>query len=242
MTTNLFLGFDVGGEGGRGGSHRTDGCRGHFGWSICCENGDGQLGCLGTGLARSAWDAADQVKDQIKVLHPEDNFRVLAAGIDAPLLWNKKGDKQGYRRAEDILEQTSSNPTAAYRLPGEVTMQGPLIAWYIGAEWSLMITETYPRVFRQLLERINQREMVRDSKPFNKRLDRSTTQLSAKAVLYVVRPELPRPPPLYVQIPRSDLPRRMREQARTGRRAMRDGGMGSNTKTRLAYGELAKPL
>ncbi|MYC34826.1 MAG: hypothetical protein F4X64_16845 [Chloroflexi bacterium] len=105
------------------------------------------------------------MKDEIEARYREDNFHVVAAGIDAPLLWNKRGDRQGYRKAEDDLATALEAigrrpPTAAYRLPGEVTMQGPLIAWYLGAEWNVAITESYPRVFRQLLEYINRCDLL----------------------------------------------------------------------------------
>ena len=164
-TVNLYLGLDAGGEGGQGGSNKTDGCRGHFGWSICYEGGGGHLERLCTGLARYAQDAITQVKDNINALYPDGNFIVLAAGIDAPLLWDKRGDRRGRRKAEDDLTQALQGinkqpPMAPYELPGEVTVQGPLAAWHLSAEWDLTITESYPRVFRQLLNHVDQVEMV----------------------------------------------------------------------------------
>ena len=60
----------------------------------------------GTGLATDAWDAITQVQAAIEAQYPEGNFVVVAAAIDAPLLWNKRGDEMGYRRADNDLRNT----------------------------------------------------------------------------------------------------------------------------------------
>ena len=156
MTTKLFLGFDPGGE------HKSAKCKGHFGWSICYENGNDCLMRLKTGLAKDAWDAITQVKGKIRNRYPEDNFLVLAAGIDSPLLWNKKGNKMGYRRADCVLRKVVSDDDVKRRvvvpngLYGAVGMQGPLLARHLRQEWDLMITESHPTVFRHLLSCVNQ--------------------------------------------------------------------------------------
>lgn len=168
MATKLFIGFDPAGAGGSDRCRRSNRhdrpCQGHFGWSICCESDNDLLQRLETGLAKDARGALTQVQGEIKARYPDDNFMVVAAGIDAPLQWNSRGDRQGYRRADDelirVLNATLGEPKrvmAPYRLAGEVGLQGPLVAGLLAAEWDPMITESHPTVFRHLLDHINQR-------------------------------------------------------------------------------------
>ena len=112
-------------------------------------------------------EVPSQVQGEIKARYPDDNFMVVAAGIDAPLQWNSRGDRQGYRKADDelirVLNATLGEPKRVmppYRLAGEVGLQGPLVAGLLAAEWDPMITESHPTVFRHLLDHINQRQMV----------------------------------------------------------------------------------
>ena len=124
-TKDLFLGFDPGG-------HGRPSSKGKFGWSICGEV-DGLLQeRLQTGLAHDAWEAINQVKGAIASLGPRDNPWVRAAGIDAPLLWNKRGDRKGYRKADCVLRRTLRDqnlPTASVLAPnalyGATTDGGP---------------------------------------------------------------------------------------------------------------------
>ena len=172
MATNepveLFLGFDPGGEG-------RPNSRGNFGWSICKEV-DGSLKRLDTGLSKNAWDAIDRVKSAINAHYPHGNFHVMAAGIDAPLLWNKRGDRKGYRKADDVLikvlKETGgpwNSVVAPNGLYGAVGMQGPLLARHLSGEWALMITESHPTAFRYLLSHVEQPEMVKTAVHFRRR-------------------------------------------------------------------------
>ena len=171
MATKLFLGFDPGGAGGTDRCKKRNQhdrpCQGHFGWSICCEDDSDRLERLETGLAQHARDVLNQVQGTIEARYSEGNFLVVAAGIDAPLQWNRIGDRQGYRRADDdlirVLNATQGHPkrvVAPYRLAGEVGLQGPLVAGLLGGRWDLMITESHPTVFLHLLAHSNQPQMV----------------------------------------------------------------------------------
>jgi hypothetical protein len=75
-TVNLSLGFDPTGDN-------------KFGWSICKEI-TGGLELVKPGLVDDAWAAINTVKDEIRSQYPQGNSRVLAAGIDVPLLWNRR--------------------------------------------------------------------------------------------------------------------------------------------------------
>ena len=150
---NIFLGFDPGGGGGKRAR------KGKFGWSICREV-DGQLQRVKAGLAKEAWDALDKVKSELEIYNRQGNTRVLAAGIDAPLLWTRTGG----REVDVILRQALKNsefPTRALggtvqsinSLQGSVVVQGILLVrclWAAGWD-SLLITESHPRVLEHIL-------------------------------------------------------------------------------------------
>ena len=138
---NIFLGFDPGG----GGKPKE---KGKFGWSICREVG-GQLERVTTGLAKEAWDALSQVKNELERYNRQSNARVFAAGIDAPLFWTRTGK----RTVDDFIKQESGiRPLPIASLYGAAAVQGPLLARHISDTWdSLPITESYPRVLEYLL-------------------------------------------------------------------------------------------
>ena len=142
---DIFLGFDPGGAGTG---------KGNFGWSICREV-DGKLERVTTGLAKEAWDALNQVKDE---LTRQGSTRVLAAGIDAPLFWTKTGK----REVDAFIEHKSRiKPIPINSLYGAAAVQGPLLAKHISDTWdSLPITESYPRVLEHQLTRIGKHQMV----------------------------------------------------------------------------------
>ena len=148
---DFILGFDPGGQG-------------NFGWSVCKEVGD----CLSppepgkTGLANDAWDAMKQVKGALP-----DNPTVLAAGIDAPLQWNKRGDRKGYRKADcelrRVLEETQGpvgRVLPINSLYGAVVVQGSLLVRHLSHKWDLAISESHPKVLEHLLCHMGQPEMV----------------------------------------------------------------------------------
>ena len=149
---NLFLGFDPGGEG-------------NFGWSICREVAGVLQPRPTTGLADNAWDAITQVKDAIASLIPQYDSSVLAAGIDAPLMWNKIGDNYGRRGVDDILINALANNglemnsvLAPNSLYGAVVVQGPVLARQLSETWDLVVSESHPKVLEQLLPLTKQPE------------------------------------------------------------------------------------
>ncbi len=164
MTTKLFMGFDPGGAGSSRGC--IAGCRGHFGWSVCCESAHGIVGRLDNGLSTDAWGAVKRVKAVIEAQFPEGNCLVVAAGIDVPLLWNKKGDNKGTRNADIVLRQALNDTgfprrsvggtvQAINSLRGADVVQGLLVARHLREKWDLMITESHPKAFHHLLFRVN---------------------------------------------------------------------------------------
>lgn len=136
---SFILGFDPGG-------------RGNFGWSICRVVG-GQLRCPTTGLANHAMHAMQSVQQAL----PNDP-NILAAGIDAPLLWSTAGNRNIDGILRDALRALRNNPfpiprvLAVNSLWGSVTVQGVLLAKDLSEVWpKLTITESYPRALRCLL-------------------------------------------------------------------------------------------
>lgn len=148
---DIFLGFDPGGEG-------------NFGWSICRED-KGSLEIFEKGLADDAWHALCKVKQALASDDEMNNSPVKAAGIDAPLMWNSRGDMKGYRKADCRLLRTltvtrgpKDRVLACNSLFGAVVVQGPLLARHLSKAWEPkpMITESHPKVFHHLLSKVNQ--------------------------------------------------------------------------------------
>ena len=144
--TGFILGFDPGGTG-------------NFGWSICQEVGGTLQPPATIGLANDAWDAITQVREALPT-----NPTVLAAGIDAPLFWSKRGN----RRVDDILRKAlRDTPPPAPRfdrkvlsvngLWGAVLVQGVLVGRHLHEQWrDLKLTESHPTAFRYLLQHSGQ--------------------------------------------------------------------------------------
>ena len=164
---NLFLGFDPGGKG-------------KFGWSVCREVAGG-LQCVKTGLADDAWHAIGKANESIAHGEHMHNSPVRAAGIDAPLLWNKRGDRKGYRKADCILRRAlnkthgpANRVLAINSLLGAVVVQGLLLVRHLSEmprARDMMITESHPAAFRHLLSKARQPEM-------KKTADRLTADLA----------------------------------------------------------------
>jgi hypothetical protein len=152
-STNIILGFDPGGK--------TDG--GNFGWCICSEDDCGFLtGPPTTGLAKDAKDAIRKVKKAL--MSSGCNPSVLAAGIDAPLFWSTKGDRQIDEAIRNALRNTKfpkkslgGTPVTVNSLRGSVLVQGMLLGHYLREEWTdLEITESHPRALKHLLKHTGQ--------------------------------------------------------------------------------------
>ena len=159
-SNGFILGFDPGGKG-------------KFGWSICrVSNGQLQQP-LETGLADDAWDALLKVKQELGRYSPSGNPPVLAAGIDAPMFWSKRGN----RTVDDVLRDTLKDSLPKIRvlavnsLWGAVLVQGMLVGKYLREEWrDLKITEAHPNALWYLLRHSEQSEVV-------KMVEHATTRL-----------------------------------------------------------------
>ena len=154
-STGFIQGFDPGGKG-------------NFGWSVCREV-DGKLQPpTKTGLADDAWDARNRVKDTIACLDPQGNSAVLAAGIDAPLFWSKRGNRRADGTLRGALRNAQFPPRklggvvqAVNALRGACLVQGMLLARYLHETWPLSITEAHPKALRHLLCHSGKAEEVR---------------------------------------------------------------------------------
>ena len=150
----LILGFDPGGAG-------------NFGWSVCSVASDHLQRPLETSLADDAWDALNQVKQAIKSPDLPGDPSVLAAGIDAPLFWGKRGN----RAIDAVLRRAlkrSNFPTPGgtvqevNSLRGACLVQGVLLGRHL-RDWKpgLQITEAHPKALQHLLRHSGQPEMTK---------------------------------------------------------------------------------
>ena len=134
------MGFDPGGEG-------------NFGWSICPVVNGGLAAPLQTGLANHAVHAVQAVQGALP-----NNANILAAGIDAPLLWSNAGNRDVDQQLRNALNALNNNPfpiprvIALNALWGAVTVQGVLVAHHVAVAWpNVDLTESHPRALRCLL-------------------------------------------------------------------------------------------
>ena len=158
---SVVLGFDPGGK------HNG---KGRFGWSVCDVPTDARepLQRVGTGRASDAWDALDQTRKIIDSNGLGDKSRVLAAGIDAPLLWGKRGSRAVDGVVRDALRDSGfagSKLGGAVQdvnsLRGACVVQGVLLAKYLRETWpEVEITETHPKALKYLLDHSNQPEVA----------------------------------------------------------------------------------
>ena len=163
-SVEVVLGFDPGGND-------------KFGWSICTEDDRGILQPpLKTGLADNAPDAISKVKRALKSPDFPANPKVLAAGIEAPLFWNRWGCRgidnlldcamrhTGFRRQrKDGSGLGGRIVQTVNQLQGACVIQGPLLAKYLREEeqWKdLPITESHPKVLNHLLYKTGQPKAV----------------------------------------------------------------------------------
>ena len=160
--TNVILGFDPGGKSSGG----------RFGWSICTEDDRGILQPplkAKKGLAKNALDAKNKVIGALEAGGFPGKPTVLAAGIDAPLFWSKKGDREidqairfALRATGFPRSQLGGTPMHINSLPGSVLAQGMLLAQYLHEEWKgLPVTESHPRVLQWLLPLLGQSDTAR---------------------------------------------------------------------------------
>ena len=146
----FILGFDPGGKGA-------------FGWSLCKPRGE-QLCRVKTGLADNAQHALSETRKAIECIAPHGKFKVLAAGIDAPLLWSKKGKRKIEQTIRDEL-QCAGFPTNKVggtvqdvnNLRGACSIQGVLLANDLykkcfNSSSEGKITEAHPSALNYLLK------------------------------------------------------------------------------------------
>lgn len=143
----FILGFDPGGAN-------------NFGWSVCKTDGvtlslASKPGCADN--AQKAFDAVQEKTIELSYEGPE-KLRVLAAGIDAPMLWGQGGNRavdkairKELRKRPLSAEEESPRVLAVNSLWGSVLVQGILLAKYLYDAHKLNITETHPKALLQLL-------------------------------------------------------------------------------------------
>lgn len=86
----------------------------------------------------------------------------MAAGIDAPLMWSKRGNRQIDEKIRKALPDTLNAPRvlAVNSLWGSVTVQGVLLGKHLREAWNcLEITETHPNALLHLLKHSQESEI-----------------------------------------------------------------------------------
>ena len=141
----IVLGFDPGGKTKRA-----------FGWSVCQTDGNALLPRPKTGSTIHAEEAIRQVQSAMK---SHSNLKVLAAGIDAPLLWSREGDRKidGIIRKE--LEKngySTGTVISVNSLRGACLAQGLLLAIRLNEIYKPQITEAHPTALLRLLKKLGQ--------------------------------------------------------------------------------------
>lgn len=141
-STGFILGFDPGGIG-------------RFGWSVCDATPEA-LARLQTGLADDAVGALHEVEKAMESCGLRGNPTVLAAGIDAPMFWGAKGNREIDAVLRSALRDTQfPTPGGTVQqvnsLRGACLAQGVLLGKYLHEKWDLPITETHPKALLHLL-------------------------------------------------------------------------------------------
>ena len=135
----IFLGFDP------GGATKTA-----FGWCVCTQDASGHFELLDSGAGHYAGEVFDLVSRVMNTL--PSNARVRAAGIDAPLFWDRQG--RIHRNVDQIIHASGGRrPTSINGLYGSVVAQGVLLAALLRQHFiNLAITEAFPGALRDLLK------------------------------------------------------------------------------------------
>ena len=144
----IVLGFDPGG-------------RGNFVWSVCLTDGGNLLTVSKTGLGGDAEDVIGKVRIEMESLGLSGG-KVLAAGIDAPMFWGGKGNREiDDLISKEIKKGGSSGKgkprvLAVNSLWGSVVVQGLLLANRLYQMYEPKITETHPKALLYLLGELKQ--------------------------------------------------------------------------------------
>ena len=145
---SIVLGFDPGG-------------RGNFGWSVCLTDGGNLLTRSKTGLGGDAEDVIGNVRMAMESLELS-GVKVLAAGIDAPMFWGGKGNREiDALIGKEINKGGSAGKgkprvLAVNSLWGSVVVQGLLLANRLYQMYEPKITETHPKALLYLLGELKQ--------------------------------------------------------------------------------------
>ena len=94
----------------------------------------------------------------------QGNRAVLAAGIDAPMFWGTRGNREIDATIRNALKDTQfPTPGGTVQqvnsLRGACLAQGVLLGKYLHERWGLPITETHPKVLSHLLSLPGQPDM-----------------------------------------------------------------------------------
>jgi len=121
-STGFILGFDPGGIG-------------RFGWSVCSAT-PGTLVLLQTRLADDAVGALHGVERAMESCDLQGTPPVLAAGIDAPMFWGEKGNREIDATLRRVLRETQfPTPGGTVQqvnsLRGACLAQGMLLGKYL---------------------------------------------------------------------------------------------------------------
>ena len=138
----IILGFDPGGKE-------------NFAWAIC-YGGQDDLTLLKAGLSSDAQGAFDGVIKGIRSLDIPGTPSVLAAGVDAPMLWSTAGDREVDRVLRKALPFGQKNLVLHINsIPGSCLVQGTLLGKFLHERYGgdgLGITESHPSALFHLLE------------------------------------------------------------------------------------------
>ena len=141
----LILGFDPGGKD-------------NFGWCVC-QADNNQLRVKRIGVVDNAEAVIDQVKMAVRSLDCSGDPKVLAAGIDAPMRWSPKGNRNIDNTIRDALKSNGFPPKKVAgtvqhvnSLRGGCSVQGLLLGKYLLEAYpGLEITETHPKALFHLI-------------------------------------------------------------------------------------------
>ena len=139
---SFILGFDPGGKD-------------HFAWSVCAVEGSQLLYCQS--------GVADNAQEVMQDLQLPASAQVVAAGIDAPMVWSYRGNRFvdniiGKELKGKTLPKGRGLPTKGGRvlavnsLRGGALVQGLLLGKYLRETYpALAITEAHPTALLRLL-------------------------------------------------------------------------------------------
>ena len=136
---SVLLGFDPGGQS-------------KFGWSVCHAQATDDLPKVAySGVGDDAKDVLEQVTGTISTHF--NGVAVAAAGIDAPLFWGERGNRDVDEHIDSFI--TKAGPRMVLKINSlfsACTVQGVLLGKYLSQQFpSIRITETHPTAVMELM-------------------------------------------------------------------------------------------